>query len=313
MECLNNPVDAANPKSRPERTPPDLVTERVGRAKAARVRSPNCYPRTTTERAWTVSDTILYALGVGAGQADPTDELRFTTENSTGHRPAALPTFATLLAAEPPRLGEPAVVRHAGETLTLHRPLPPAGQARVTATVTGVYDQTSGALVHHRSEIHGIDGAPLATVERAMFVIGAGGFGGPRAPVTAGQRPAGQPDHTAHHRIRADQALLYRLSGDRNPLHADPAVARAAGLPGPVLHGLCTYGFAARTLLHAVADGDPDLIHRISARFSAPLFPGDTLTVLVWRRPGGALFQAVDGQGRLVLDRGVLELHRRPA
>ncbi|WP_309245993.1 MaoC/PaaZ C-terminal domain-containing protein [Verrucosispora sioxanthis] len=284
MECLNNPVDAANPKSRPERTPPDLVTERVGRAKAARVRSPNCYPRTTTERAWTVSDTILYALGVGAGQADPTDELRFTTENSTGHRPAALPTFATLLAAEPPRLGEPAVVRHAGETLTLHRPLPPAGQARVTATVTGVYDQTSGALVHHRSEIHGIDGAPLATVERAMFVIGAGGFGGPRAPVTAGQ-----------------------------PLHADPAVARAAGLPGPVLHGLCTYGFAARTLLHAVADGDPDLIHRISARFSAPLFPGDTLTVLVWRRPGGALFQAVDGQGRLVLDRGVLELHRRPA
>ncbi len=282
MECLNNPVDAANPKSRPERTPPDLVTERVGRAKAARVRSPNCYPRTTTERAWTVSDTILYALGVGAGQADPTDELRFTTENSTGHRPAALPTFATLLAAEPPRLGEPAVVRHAGETLTLHRPLPPAGQARVTATVTGVYDQTSGALVHHRSEIHGIDGAPLATVERAMFVIGAGGFGG-------------------------------RLSGDRNPLHADPAVARAAGLPGPVLHGLCTYGFAARTLLHAVADGDPDLIHRISARFSAPLFPGDTLTVLVWRRPGGALFQAVDGQGRLVLDRGVLELHRRPA
>ncbi|WFE47982.1 MaoC/PaaZ C-terminal domain-containing protein [Verrucosispora sp. WMMD1129] len=280
---------------------------------ASRLCAPNCYPRTTTERTWTVTDTILYALGVGAGQADPADELRFTTENSTGHRHAALPTFATLLAAEPPYLGEPAVVRHAGETLTLHRPLPPAGRARTTASVTGVYDQDRGALVHHRSEIHGVDGAPLATVERAMFVIGAGRFGGQRAPVTTWERPAGQPDHTGHHQIRADQALLYRLSGDRNPLHSDPAVARAAGLRGSVLHGLCTYGFVARTLLHAVADGDPDRIHRISARFSAPLFPGDTLSVLVWRRPGGALFQAVDGQGRLVLDRGALELHRRPA
>ncbi|TDB84351.1 hypothetical protein E1091_17580, partial [Micromonospora fluostatini] len=116
----------------------------------------------------------------------------------------------------------------------------------------------------------------------------------------------------AHHPIRLDQALLYRLNGDRNPLHSDPVVAARAGLPGPVLHGLCTYGFAARTLLHTVAEGDPDRFRRVSARFSAPLFPGDTLTVLVWRRPAGALFQAVDGRGRPVLDRGVVDL-RRPA
>ncbi|WP_223884356.1 MaoC/PaaZ C-terminal domain-containing protein [Micromonospora craniellae] len=264
---------------------------------------------TTTERTWTVTDTLLYALGVGAGATDPAAELRFTTENSTGHPHAVLPSFATLLAAEPPYLGEPAVVRHAGETLTLHRPLPPAGRARTTATVTDVYDQTSGALVEHRSEIHDTDGAHLATVERAMFVIGTGGFGGRRAPHTPWQRPAERPHHTAHHHTRPEQALLYRLSGDRNPLHSDPTVADAVGLPGPVLHGLCTFGFAARTLLRTVADDDPDRIRRISARFTAPLFPGDTLTVLVWRRPDGVLFQAVDGRGRPVLDRGMLDLH----
>ncbi|WFE35170.1 MaoC family dehydratase [Micromonospora sp. WMMD975] len=283
------------------------VTERVEGSAATRLSSPGCYAPTTTERTWTASDTIRYALGVGAGQTDPADELRFTTENSTGHPHAVLPTFATLLAADPPYLGEPAAVRHAGETLTLHRPLPPAGRAHVTAVVTGVHDRRSGTLVHHRSQIHDPDGTPLATVERTMFVIGAAADGR-RASAPARPRPAGPPDHTARHRIRPDQALLYRLNGDRNPLHSDPAVATAAGLPGPILHGLCTYGFAARTLLHAVAGGEPDRVRRISARFSAPLFPGDTLTVLVWLRPGGALFAALDGRGRQVLDRGVLDL-----
>lgn len=264
--------------------------------------------RTVANRSWSVTDVILYALGVGAGQADPTDELRFTTENSTGHRHAVLPTFATLLAADPPDLGDPATVRHAGETLTLHRPLEPSGRARATATVTGVYDQGSGAVLHHRSEIQDADGAALATVERSMFVIGAGGFGGRRAPVAEWRRPPEHPDHTVSHPIRRDQALLYRLNGDRNPLHSDPAVAARAGLPGVVLHGLCTYGFAGRALLHTVAGGNPDRVRRISTRFSAPLFPGDVLTVLIWHRPYGAAFQAVDGQGRVILDRGVLEL-----
>ncbi|WP_431934640.1 MaoC/PaaZ C-terminal domain-containing protein [Micromonospora sp. RP3T] len=273
-----------------------------------RLSSPGRYAPTTTERAWTAADTIRYALGVGAGQTDPADELRFTTENSTGHPHAVLPTFATLLAADPPHLGEPAAVRHAGETLTLHRPLPPTGRAHVTATVTGVHDRSSGTVVHHRSDIHAPDGTPLATVERTMFVIRAGSAEGRRTPPPHRQRPTGRPDHTAHHHIRPDQALLYRLNGDRNPLHSDPAVATAAGLPGPILHGLCTYGFAARTLLHAAAGGKPDRVRRISARFSAPLFPGDTLTVLVWHRPGGALFQALDGRGRAVLDRGVMDL-----
>ncbi|MFI7024279.1 MaoC/PaaZ C-terminal domain-containing protein [Micromonospora sp. NPDC049900] len=271
--------------------------------------SPHGHAPTTTERTWSVTDTLHYALSVGAGTPDPTDELRYTTENTAGQPHAVLPSFATLLAADPPYLGEPAVVRHAGETLTLHRPLPPAGRARVTATVTGVHDQTSGALFHHRSEIHDTDGVHLATVERTMFVIGAGGFDGPRAPRTPWQRPAERPDHTTDHHTRPDQALLYRLNGDRNPLHSDPAVAVAAGLRGPVLHGLCTFGFAARTLLRTAADNDPDRVRRISARFTAPLFPGDTLTVLVWRRPVGALFQAVDGRGRPVLDRGTLDLH----
>ncbi|MEU8180860.1 MaoC family dehydratase [Micromonospora sp. NPDC049047] len=141
-----------------------------------------------------------------------------------------------------------------------------------------------------------------------MFVIRAGSAEGRRTPPPDRQHPTGHPDHTARHHIRPDQALLYRLNGDRNPLHSDPAVATAAGLPGPILHGLCTYGVAARTLLHSVAGGDPGRVRRISARLSAPLFPGDTLTVLVWHRPGGAFFQALDGRGRPVLDRGVLDL-----
>lgn len=306
MKNLENPLGTANPKSRPPASQNNPVTESVDDWVAARLSSSGRYAATTTERAWTTTDTILYALGVGAGQSGLADELRFTTENSTGHPHAALPTFATLLAADPPPLGEPAVVRHAGETLTLHRPLPAAGRAHVTAVVTGVHDRGSGTLVHHRSEIHDPGGNPLATVERTMFVIRAVRAEGRPAP----QRrcPAGRPDHTVHHHIRPDQALIYRLSGDRSPLHSDPAVAAAAGLPGPILHGLCTYGFAARTLLNTVAGGEPDRIRRISARFSAPLLPGDTLTVLVWRRPGGAKFQALDGQGRPVLDRGELDL-----
>ncbi|GIJ30178.1 3-hydroxyacyl-thioester dehydratase HtdY [Micromonospora qiuiae] len=298
MKYLNRSLDAASSQTPQAESFPKSITHSVDGSIA----------RTVVERSWTATDTILYALGVGAGQGDPASELRFTTENSTGHPHAVLPTFATLLAADPPYLGDPAAVRHAGETLTLHRPLPPAGQARATAVVTGVYDQTSGMLLHHRSEIQDIDGTPVATVERAMFVIGAGGFDGRRAPTAQWRRPARHPEHTVTYPIRPDQALIYRLNGDRNPLHSDPAVAAHAGLPSPVLHGLCTYGFAGRALLHTVAGADPDRVQRISARFSAPLFPGDTLTVLVWQHPAGALFQAVDGRGRLVLDRGVLQL-----
>ncbi|MEU4397276.1 MaoC family dehydratase [Micromonospora orduensis] len=261
--------------------------------------------RRTVERHWSSTDAVLYALGVGAGQHDPAAELRFTTENSAGHPHAALPTFAALLAADPPPLGDPAAVRHAEQSLVLHRELPAAGTARTTAAVTSVYDQGSGALVRVVSRIRDAQDRPLATATAGFFVIGAGGFGGVRAPTPAQPALAGPPDHEISYPVPADQALLYRLSGDRNPLHSDPAVAGRAGLPRPLLHGLCTYGYAGRALLHTVAGSDPARLRRVDARFTAPMYPGDTLTIRIWRRRHGAAFQAVDGAGRLVLSRGI--------
>ncbi|MFG2062778.1 MaoC/PaaZ C-terminal domain-containing protein [Micromonospora sp. NPDC048871] len=259
--------------------------------------------RSVAERHWSGTDALLYALGVGAGQQDPAAELRFTTENSAGHPQAVLPTFAALFAADPPPLGDPAAVRHAEQSLRLHRELPVAGTARTTATVTAVHDQGSGALVRVVSRIRDGQGRPLATATAGFFVIGAGGFGGDRAPAPVRTVPVTAPDHEIHYPVPRDQALLYRLSGDRNPLHSDPRVAERAGLPQPLLHGLCTYGYAGRALLHAVA-ADPARLRGIDARFTAPVYPGTTLTVRIWRRPLGAAFQVLDGAGRVVLDRG---------
>ncbi|WP_341720607.1 MaoC/PaaZ C-terminal domain-containing protein [Micromonospora sp. FIMYZ51] len=260
--------------------------------------------RSTVERHWDSRDSLLYALGVGAGQHDPTAELRFTTENSAGHPPAVLPTFAALLAADPPPLGDPATVRHAEQSLRLHRELPVAGAARTTAAVSAVHDQGSGALIRVVSRIRDEHGRPLATATASFFVVGAGGFGGDRAPASAWAAPATAPDHEIHYAVPRDQALLYRLSGDRSPLHSDPTVAERAGLPQPVLHGLCTYGYAGRALLHTVAGSDPARLRRVDARFTAPVYPGNPLTIRIWRRRHGAVFQAVDGTGRVVLDRG---------
>lgn len=266
--------------------------------------------RTSLERTWTPTETILYALGVGAGQRDPAAELRFTTENTTGHPQRVLPTFASVLAADPPPLGELTAIRHAEEALTLFRPLSPGGQVHTTAAVTALHDQGSGALVEHVSRLHDAAGRLVGTVRRAMFVIGAGGFGGRRARPARWQPPADPPEHRIVATVRPDQALLYRLSGDRNPLHSDPAVAGRAGLPRPILHGLCTFGFAGRLLLPLVGD-DPTRVRHVRVRFDAPLHPGDTLAVHAWRRPYGVVFRATDGTGRVVLDRGVLAVSAR--
>ncbi|MBQ1075470.1 MaoC family protein [Micromonospora sp. C31] len=261
--------------------------------------------RTSLHRAWSPTEAILYALGVGAGQHDPAAELRFTTENSTGHPQRVLPTFASVLAADPPPLGDLTVIRHAEEAVTLFRPLPPAGRVHTTAAVTALHDQGSGALVQQVSRLRDPAGTTVAVVRRAMFVIGAGGFGGRRARSAPWRAPAGPPGHRIVATVRPDQALLYRLSGDRNPLHSDPAVAGRAGLPRPILHGLCTFGFAGRLLLPLVGD-DPARVRHVRARFNAPLHPGDTLTVHAWRRPYGVVFRVSEGTGRIVLDRGVL-------
>lgn len=268
------------------------------------------------EHSWTSKDSILYAVGVGAGAEDPQRELAFTTENSHGVEQQVLPTFTVLLGSSAiggPALGDfhLAQILHAEQAITLHRPLPVEGTTRSTTRVEGFYDKGSGALIILESTVvDAATGAPLARTRTGIFVRGEGGFGGPRGgsePWAAPDRPA---DHVVSYRTRPDQALLYRLSGDRNPLHSDPWFAAQAGLDRPILHGLCTYGFTGRALLHAVCGSDPAAFGGMSARFTSPVVPGEELTVHVWDEGGSCLFRTKVGD-RVVLDRGVFT--RKPA
>ncbi|MEU0466539.1 MaoC/PaaZ C-terminal domain-containing protein [Amycolatopsis sp. NPDC006131] len=259
------------------------------------------------EKSWTSTDALLYALGVGAGQDDPAGELEFTTENSAGVEQRVLPTFGVLVAQAPGRrdLGDfdRAMLVHAEQAVELHRPLPPSGTVRVSTTVTGIHDKGSGALVV--SEARAADAAgTLVTTRSSVFIRGEGGFGGSRGPVTEWKEPARPPDHRVTYRTRPDQALLYRLSGDRNPLHSDPAFAARAGFPRPILHGLCTYGVTGRALLHTLAGSDPARFAGMSGRFSAPVFPGEALTVSMWTDGERVAFRTTKEDGTVVIDRG---------
>ena len=176
---------------------------------------------------------------------------------------------------------------HAEQRLTLHRPLPPAAELRISKRVLDVFDRgpSRGAMILLEAE------ARLAKDETALFTAGStviargdGGFGGPSGKGPAAHRvPRRSPDLSCDLATRSDQALLFRLNGDRNPLHADPATARKAGFPRPILHGLCTYGVACHAILQTICDYDPTLIASLDARFSAPVLPGDTIRTDMWQ------------------------------
>jgi acyl dehydratase len=140
-----------------------------------------------------------------------------------------------------------------------------------------------------------------------VFIRGEGGFGGDRGPSAAWERPEREPDQRVSSQTRPDQALLYRLSGDRNPLHSDPAFAARAGFPRPILHGLCTYGVTGRLLLHALCGSDPGRFRSMRARFSRPVLPGARLTVSIWVDGATATFQTSDDDGQVVIDHGEVE------
>lgn len=268
------------------------------------------------ERTWTSTDAILYALGVGAAAEDPLGpELAFVTENTTGVAQRVLPTFATIIGRPPIGLRALGEIDHrmvvdGGRRVTWYRPLPPEGRVLVRGRLLGVYDKGSGALVTSEAEVTDAeDGALICHLEADAFVRGAGGFGGERGP--SGSRavpPARPPDQVVTLRTRPDQALLYRLSGDRNPLHSDPAFAHAAGFPRPILHGLCTLGFTGRALLQALCDHDPARLRFLEARFSKPVLPGESLAVSIWREEGSAIFTTTASSGQVVIDQGRCEV-----
>jgi acyl dehydratase len=264
------------------------------------------------ERSWSSADCLLYALGVGAGTLDAVGfELEFTTENSTDRAQRVLPTFATVVGGGgPPRasLGsfDPAMLVHGEQSIELFGPIPPEATVRTTSEVTGIYDKGSGALVVTTStSVDARSGEPRFTATSSLFVRGEGGFGGERGPSSgAAPLPDRQPDDLVTYATRPDQALLYRLSGDRNPLHSDPVFAKRAGFERPILHGLCTYGFTGRALLHTVCGSDPARFRAMSGRFSRPTFPGDTLTISMWADGAGVRFRTDNQDGATVIDAG---------
>jgi acyl dehydratase len=278
------------------------------------------------ERSWTSKDALLYALGVGAGSLDPTGfELDLTTENSQGVAQRVLPTFTTIIGQSGgarQSIGDydPAMLVHGEQGIRLHGEIPTDGTISVTSTVAGMYDKGSAGLVVLESEArHATTGEPAFTTRTALFIRGEGGFGGPRNPEgddesdLAGEPlPAREPDEVVTYATRPDQALLYRLSGDRNPLHSDPTFAKRAGFDRPILHGLCTYGFTGRALLHTVCGSDPSRFGSMRARFSKPTMPGDTLTISVWdigeRVKGAYRFRTETQRGETVIDAGLFQL-----
>lgn len=260
------------------------------------------------ETSWTSKDCLLYAVGVGAG----TKELPFTTENSIGVDQRVLPTQAVVLAggimSAMRNIGSfnPAMLVHGEQGITLHREIPVEGTAVSVAEITAIWDKGKGAVVE--LAIHSTlkeTGEPLFNNRFAAFLRGEGDFGGERGPSGARNvAPDREPDHQVTYRTREDQALTYRLSGDRNPLHSDPEFAKLAGFDRPILHGLCTYGFTGRALLHALCDSDPARFASMDGRFSSPVMPGESLTVSMWDDGDGAIFQTTGDDGRVVLDNG---------
>jgi acyl dehydratase len=260
------------------------------------------------EHSWRNSDVLLYAVAVGAGQQDPTQELEFTTENSAGHPLQVLPTYANLLDRSVSTLHLGDIDRsglvHAEQAVTLHRPLATEGSARSTTRVVGVYDKGAAALVVVESSVvDAATGEPLATCQSSMFIRGEGGFGGERGAKTHWAVPDRAPDAVVDYQTRPEQALIYRLTGDRNPLHSDPTFAARGGFSQPILHGMCTYGYTGRALLHTLCGSDPSRFKSMSARFSHPVHPGADLKISIWVEDDAAFFRTESG-GVVVIDQG---------
>ena len=243
--------------------------------------------------AWTESDVLLYHLGVGAGsrpgdQTDPAS-LRYTLE---GEHLQVLPSFGvvapTFHETDPPGLDLPgcdidlAQVLHGSQEVVVHRPLPTAARATLRTRISDVWDKGKAAVIVQEGEAVDETGAPLFTTRSSIFVRGEGGWGGDRGPSSRVEAPDRSPDAESLFETSPQQALLYRLCGDRNPLHADPEFAAAAGFPAPILHGLCSFGIVLRETVDTVLGGETAAVRGFSARFAGVVFPGEAIRVRAW-------------------------------
>ena len=252
--------------------------------------------------SWEAKDAIIYALGVGMA-ADPMDEneLAFVYEKDL----KAVPTLAGVVAWGA-GTGAPGInyllVVDGERKIEFHKPMTVQGQVTARSRVVGAWDKGAGkgAVIVSETTLSDAAGEDVVTITGSLFARGDGGFGGPsEGQPEPHQVPARAPDMSVDIPTSPDQALIYRLSGDRNPLHCDPAVAKAAGFPRPILHGMCTYGITCRAVLQTYAGYDPAKFKSHQARFSAPVFPGETITVDLWKDGEVISFEA------RIKDRGV--------
>jgi acyl dehydratase len=252
---------------------------------------------------WTSKDVMLYALGVGA---KPEHDLDYVYE---GKGPRVLPTYAVI----PGMLSMGGLVSnveinlmmllHGEQGITLHRELPSEAHVKVIGKVTAVWDKGKAAVIETEGLVQD-DKGPVVTTTSTLFIRGAGGFGGERGPaaISVSEPPDRKPDHVVKDHVQPEQGAIYRLSGDRNPIHIDPGFAQAAGFQSPFLHGLCTYGIVGRALLGSVCGGDPARFVSFSARFADQVFYGDDVITKVWvTSPGEAIVRAESQKGNTVL------------
>jgi acyl dehydratase len=275
------------------------------------------WPIPVVTQTYAARDTILYAVGVGVASSNPVaeDDLKFVYEDGL----VALPTMGVVLATGPFWMQDPATgidwkrILHGEQMLTVHRPLPAAGTVRAESSVDEIYDKGAdkGSVMYlSRRLFDAAGGELLMTVRSSCFMRGNGGFGGksdsPRPHPVPENRP---PDLTLDLATRPEQAVIYRLSGDFNPLHIDPVAARAANFDRPILHGLCSYGVVGRAVLKLLCGNDPVRLRRLDVRFASPVFPGETIHTEVWREgPGRAAFRAhVVARDVTVLNNGLAE------
>jgi len=250
---------------------------------------------------YTERDVMLYALGVGAGR----EELQFTYEQDLKVLPtfAVIPAFPAMLNLGSAMQVNPVMVLHGEQRIELHGPIPTSGTITTTPTIKAIYDKGKGALVVVETESVDEKGKLLFRNTSGIFARGEGGFGGDRGPSGAKNVPPDRkPDESIAMKTLPQQALVYRLSGDMNPLHADPNFAKMAGYDVPILHGLCTFGHAGRAVLQAFCDNDPARMKSFEVRFSGVVFPGETITTDMWQvERGKIVFTAKTERGEAVL------------
>ncbi len=272
------------------------------------------WPFQPVEQTYTEKDSILYALGLGFG-ADPLDQrqLRFVFEEADGF--AALPTMPVVLAGPGFWARDPATgldwkrILHGEQGVELHGPVPPAATVIGQTRITGIIDKGAdkGALLYvERTLTDKATGAKIATLTSTTFARGDGGFAGPAGPVRpVHSLPERPPDAVCDFATLPQSALLYRLSGDPNPLHASPDVARAAGFKAPILHGLCSFGVAGHAVLKTYCDYRPERLKSFALRFSSPVYPGESIRTELWRDGDVVSFRSlVAERDAVVLDNG---------